>query len=62
MNNYNTIPVGLGMALAKDSKAMEYFASLSDEQKSNIINYTHNIGSKDEMMKYVKSLYENNLS
>ena len=50
------------MALAKDSKAMEYFASLSDEQKSNIINYTHNIGSKDEMMKYVKSLYENNLS
>ena len=48
------IPMGLGMALAKDVKAMEYFAALPDAEKQAIIEGTHQIHSKAEMAEYVR--------
>lgn len=53
------IPLGLGMALAQHSDAMNYFSSLPKEKKQQIINHTHTINSKEEMKSYVQSLVEN---
>jgi len=50
------IPMGLGMALMQNKPAMEYFSSLSDESKQQIIEHTHTIKSKEEMQAYVDSL------
>jgi len=54
------IPIGLGMALAENPKAMEKFAALSNDKKQEFINGTHNISSKDEMREYVMNLYGGN--
>ncbi len=50
------VPMGLGMALAQNLKAMEYFSSLPDAQKQAIIDATHGITSKAEMKSYVDRL------
>jgi uncharacterized protein YdeI (YjbR/CyaY-like superfamily) len=63
MENYangTAIPIGLGMALAKDLNAMNYFSSLSNDQKQNIIDHTHSIRSKEEMQQYVSDFTEGN--
>ena len=39
----NEMPVGFGMALAMNPKAMEKFASLPQNEKQKIINGTHNV-------------------
>lgn len=54
----NEIPIGLGMALAENVKAMEYFSALSKEEKQKIIDHTHQIKSKREMHQYVDSFFE----
>ena len=50
------IPLGLGMALAQNGEAMTFFVNLSDTEKQNIIDRTHDIKSKDEMRQFVDSL------
>lgn len=45
----NEMPVGLGMALAMNPKAMQKFASLPETKMKEIINGTHTISSKAEM-------------
>lgn len=56
------LPMGLGMALAKNIKAMNNFTSLSKETQQNIIKHTHNINSKKEMREYVSQIAENQIS
>lgn len=60
-NNYANgegIPLGFGMALAQNPKAMDYFASLSNSERESIIAGTHNINSKKEMQAYVQQFSE----
>ena len=52
----NEMPVGFAMALAMNPKAMQKFATLSDEQKQEIITGTQTVKSRDEMHRYVDSL------
>lgn len=54
--NSGGIPLGFGMALAQNSKAMEYFSSLSEQQRQAIIAGTHSISSKQEMRAYVNQM------
>lgn len=54
------IPLGFGMALAQNNEAMNYFASLDDQRKQEVINNCHGIQSKEEMRQYVSSLVEGN--
>lgn len=54
--NSTEIPMGLGMALAKDLNAMNYFASLDSSAQQRIIDQTHSIRSKEEMQSFVSSL------
>lgn len=53
------IPMGFGMALAQNSKAMDYFSSLPESQRKSIIDGTHNISSKQEMRAYVSNMVNN---
>lgn len=50
------LPLGLGMALAKNFEAMNYFSNLPKEEQQKIIDHTHSIDSKQEMREYVQSL------
>lgn len=54
------IPLGFGMALAQNSEAMNYFASLDEQSKQEVINNCHGVQSKNEMRQYVSSLTEGN--
>ena len=50
------LPLGFGMALAQDPKAMRYFASLSPMQQERVITQIHTIGSKKGMRHFVESM------
>lgn len=50
------IPMGLGMALAKDLNAMSYFSNLDKASQKQIIEHTHTIRSKEEMQDFVSKL------
>ncbi len=50
------LPLGLGMALAKNVEAMNRFSAMSKQQQQQIIEHTKVINSKQEMQQYVNSL------
>lgn len=52
------MPLGLGMALAQDVHAMDYFASLPSEKQQEIISRTHSVQSKQDMRKLVQDMMQ----
>jgi len=56
MDGELSIPIGLGMSLMQNKAAMDYFYSLSDAGRQQVIDHTHSIRSKEEMQSYVDSL------
>ncbi len=50
------MPIGLGMALAQNPKAMKTFAMMSDAEQQKIIDGTHALHSKQEMHEYVNKM------
>ena len=52
------LPLGLGFGLAMNSDAMMGFASLSDEEKKQVIEAARQIRSREEMQQFVKSIAE----
>lgn len=50
------LPLGFGMALAQNETAMQKFEVLSEAEKQNVIQKTHQITSKQEMRAFVSSL------
>ena len=54
------IPMGLGMALAKNLDAMNSFSNLPAEEQQQIIAHTHEIRSRKEMQAYVDHLFSAN--
>jgi len=52
------IPMGFGMALAQNLPAMEKFSELPPALQHEIIEYTHQIRSKEEMRRYVDQLFQ----
>ena len=60
--DHTDLPLGLGMSLAQNVDAMEYFSSLDDETKQSVLAHTHAITSKSEMQQYVASLGRHELS
>ena len=49
------MPIGFGMALAKDLNAMNYFSAQSEETQKQMIERAKTISSKNEMESYVRS-------
>ena len=50
------LPLGFGLALAQNTKALMCFTALTDQEKKNVIDGTKQIHSKQEMQDYVKRL------
>ncbi len=50
------VPLGPGMALAENQKALKHFASLSDAERERMITMVHSIGSRKEMQDYGSSM------
>lgn len=55
------VPLGLSMALAKNSDAMQIFSSLPKEKQQIIVNMTHSINSKQEMKMLVEQIAYNSI-
>ncbi len=56
MFDFNGIPQGFGMALTRNSKAMNNFSNLTKDEKNRIIELTRSVRSKDEMERIVNKL------
>lgn len=54
--NYNDVPLGLGMALARNMSAMERFSFMSDAQRKDILEKASAVNSRNEMTQLVDSI------
>ena len=52
----NDIPVGLMMTLAENEAAMRRFATLSEQERSQVISQARQAASRDEMKSIVSGL------
>lgn len=52
------LPVGLGLSLAMNQRAMERFANMTETQKQQTIDKSRQVKSKREMDRIVNSLAE----
>lgn len=53
------IPIGFSMALAKDTTAMNAFSSMPKEKRTQVVEQSRNIHSKEEMEQFVNSFTQN---
>lgn len=54
--NDDEIPIGLGMALAENVYAMERFGNMDKAERTDFVNRSRNVNSKQEMRELVSSL------
>ena len=55
------VPMGLGMALAQNVKALERFSSMTEKERKRLVAGTHDIHSSREMQLYVQNIAEGNI-
>ena len=56
--DYNTLPVGLGLAFANNRAAMDRFSGMSDDEKKEFVERSRGVMSRKEMDSLVGSLTE----
>ena len=56
--DFTTVPIGFGMALAQNEKAVNAYAMMTREQKNAILAKAHNARSEKEMYSLVASLVD----
>lgn len=54
------MPIGFGLSLAANTKAMEAFSNMSDAMKTAAVEKSRTMKSREEMESYVNSLGEEN--
>lgn len=54
--DFYQVPIGFGLALSANTAAMNRYAHLSEAQKQDIINKSHNVRSEEEMYALVATL------
>ena len=54
--NFQEVPIGFGMALAQNEKAVNAYAMMTKEQKNAILAKAHAARSQQEMHKIVLSI------
>ncbi len=57
--DFYKVPLGFGMALARNFNAMNAYSAMTDEQKKAILEKAHNAKSEHEMHQIVDSLTPN---
>ena len=55
------LPLGFGMALAQNEKAMQEFEAMTDFEKNAVLQWAHNVGSKQEMRQLVDNIAGGNV-
>lgn len=53
------MPVGLGFGLAMNEKALSVYASMSEKEKSQVLDAARNVTSRREMERLVSGLEQN---
>ena len=59
--DFYKIPLGFGMALARNFLALNAYSAMTDEQKKAILDKAHNAKSEQEMNQIVNSLAGNKM-
>lgn len=59
--NFAEVPIGFGMALAQNEKALNAYAMMTKEQKNAILAKAHNARSENEMERIVSSIAESSI-
>ena len=54
--DFYKVPIGFGMALAMNQRAMNAYAAMTEDQKQAILNKAHNVRSEQEMHNLVAGL------
>ena len=54
--DFYQVPLGFGMALARNFNAMNAYSAMTDEQKKAVLERAHNARSEQEMSQIVNSL------
>ena len=54
--NFSEVPIGFGMALAQNEKAVNAYAMMTREQKNAILAKAYAARSEQEMQKIVSSI------
>ena len=54
--DFSTVPVGFGMALAQNEKAVNAYAMMTKEQKNAVLAKAHQAKTRQEMQQIVDSL------
>ena len=58
--DYYQVPLGFGMALARNFNAMNAYSAMTDDQKRAVLERAHNARSEKEMSGIVDSLARSN--
>lgn len=53
---FNDVPLGLGMALARNMSAMERFSFMSEAQRKQVLERAGSVHSRGEMTQLVDSI------
>lgn len=56
--DFNSVPIGFGMALTQNETAVNAYAMMTKEQKQAILDKVHNARSKKEMHQIVAAIAE----
>ena len=54
--DFTEVPIGFGMALARNEKATNAYAMMTREQKNAVLTKAHSARSKDEMRQIVADI------
>lgn len=57
-NHRDDVPLGFGMALAQNEKALEKFAQLDERQKQRFLFEARHVRNKNEMQSIVERIGE----
>ncbi|HKM33906.1 MAG TPA: hypothetical protein VJY54_04090 [Lachnospiraceae bacterium] len=61
MKEYNNeIPLGLGLGLSMNEKAMSEFAGMNESEKEQVIDKAKNVQSKQEMQHLIQNIADQN--
>lgn len=53
------MPIGFGLSLAANARAMECFAAMSDEEKRAVIETSRNQHTREDMERFITNLGNN---
>lgn len=59
-NNFNALPVTLGMILNDNMDAKDYYSNMDESGRAELVNYANKFQSKEELERYIYYLTDDN--